>query len=149
MRASLQRALMLVLIVGLVIVVLNFVPAIAEERRILDGRLPLWLAGLAAPIVYVVKKLFGWLGGAGGNRTEQDVRAEQERLKAELARLRAEVADLDARRAAELAALNTRLAEQDQVRRQREADVEAARRRLRESESRLRTGGIIPETDYD
>lgn len=72
-------------------------PAIKEFAQGLSvsSKLPLWLVGLAAPILFVfdrIGKLLGGLFGAGP--TERGIRETNEEIKAKLAQVEREVADL-------------------------------------------------------
>lgn len=104
MGSSFWKILGVVLLVVLVGLALSAATAMNPEIKALavemaaDSHLPIWLVGLAAPIVFVFKKFFG-----GGSSDKLDaLERDNERLKAEQAKLRQEVSTLNGWRDQEL-----------------------------------------------
>ena len=88
----------------------RFASALAAKNK-----LPIWLVGLASPILYVLAKFKDMLGALmGESDTEKDIRAKNEDIKAQLAQLEKSVQSLDAwrkdeidRRMKQIDAINT------------------------------------------
>lgn len=100
----------LVVIVALVLaglmLITFLVPDITKYASALAGKskLPIWLVGLAAPILYVINRLKDMLGGLiGESASERDIREKNEAIKAKLAELEKNVQGLDEWRRSEIA----------------------------------------------
>ena len=60
------------------------------------NKLPIWLVGLASPILYALAKFKDMLGSImGDSNTEKDIRGKNEEIKAKLADLEKSVQSLD------------------------------------------------------
>ena len=118
--------LVLAVVVGLEIATFRNPSILAQAVRMsADSHLPQWLVGLAAPLVYAWKRLFGEWSGAGPKL--DDLARDNARLKDEQARLRQDVSALDgwreqettrqrqeiARIQGDITALNDRIAAND------------------------------------
>lgn len=97
----------IIIIVAMIAMVLitYFVPqvkAVGEELKI-STKLPLWIVGLFAPIIFLFRKIGGAFSGLfGGGATEESIRAENEAIKVEREKLVEEVRKLDEWRNREL-----------------------------------------------
>jgi septal ring factor EnvC (AmiA/AmiB activator) len=104
MGSSFWKILGVVLLVAIVGVALSVATAMNPQIQALavkmaaDSHLPIWLVGLAAPIVFVFKKFFG----AGSSDKLDAIERENEKLKTEQTKLRQEVSALNGWRDQEL-----------------------------------------------
>lgn len=60
-----------------------------------ETKLPLWIVGLFAPILFLFQKIKKWFGGLFQGGTEQAISDENESIKSDLAKLREEVNNLN------------------------------------------------------
>lgn len=110
-------ALVVLVIVAAVMLALTFTvdaihdvaKGIAAERMASLGQVGIVIAGLFAPIVYVLKRLR--LGLFGSSKEERALAARTDELEREIKRLRAEVAGLDKAREQELSVVEARVRE--------------------------------------
>jgi hypothetical protein len=136
----------LVLVAMLLITYLN--PNIKAFASTLAGsKLPLWLVGLAAPILYAFKGLANLLGGlVGEGPTEKTIREKNEAISARLEGLERSVKQLDEWRTREIA---TRM-DAIQAREKQIAPLEARARSLDQSiDDLLRERDQIPTIQDD
>lgn len=85
----------------------KFAAALAAKNK-----LPIWLVGLASPILYALTKFKDMLGGlVGESNTEKDIREKNDAIKAKLEELDKSVKSLDAWRRDEI---NQRMQKIDQ-----------------------------------
>jgi CBS domain containing-hemolysin-like protein len=100
----------IVIIIAIVLVAMAaitfFVPEVKEFAKETAGnsKLPLWIVGLFAPILFFFNAIGRWLKGLiGQGSTEKDIAKENEAIKAEREKLLEEVRRLDEWRTRELA----------------------------------------------
>lgn len=98
-----------------------------------SSHLPLWLMGLAAPIVFVFKKFFG----NGSSEKLDSLENDNRNLKAEQARLRQEVAGLNSWRDQELAKQRAEIA-------RLQGDLDALRSRIEGVNGKIATLQATP-----
>ena len=83
----------------------KFASALAAKNK-----LPIWLVGLASPILYALTKFKDMLASiTGESETEKDIRGKNEEIKAKLADLEKSVQSLDAWRKDEIDRRMTRI----------------------------------------
>ena len=96
---------LVVLFLGAMLLITFLVPDVRTFATGLASRnnLPIWLVGLASPILFALAKLKDLLGGlVGESTTEKDIREKNEAVKAKLADLEQSVNSLDAWRKEEM-----------------------------------------------
>lgn len=107
---QLWRRVVVVLVVlaifAVVMLIITYsVPAAREIAQKLGGAstIGVWLAGLIAPIICLLRKLRGWLSNAlGSSLQETRITEVNEELREQLARIRKDVEEIDSRHAREL-----------------------------------------------
>jgi len=93
--------LLLLVVAGLELVTFRNPQILALAGNMaIESHLPLWLVGLAAPLVFVWKRLFGDSSGAGAKLDALE--KDNNQLKQEQVKLRQDVANLNASRDQEL-----------------------------------------------
>lgn len=105
------------LVLGAMLLITWLVPDVRELARTLSvsSKLPMWLVGLAAPILFLFKKLGGLFGGLlGDSATERDIRTRNEEIKAKLDGLERDVRQLDEWRRTEIGQRRLQVADLDQ-----------------------------------
>lgn len=92
--------ILIVIAAGVMLLITIYIPDVkAFAKSIsLDGKLPFWLVGLAAPILFVLDKIKKFLGGLFQGGTEKEISKENEKIKAEMIELRKSVDDIEQRR---------------------------------------------------
>jgi hypothetical protein len=148
-----SRFVKLLIIIALVLVAMVLItylnPSIKGFASALakGSSLPLWLVGLAAPILYVFKGLANLLGGlVGEGPTEKTIREKNEAISARLEGLERSVKQLDEWRTREIA---TRM-DAIQAREKQIAPLESRARNLDQSiDDLLREREQIPTIQDD
>jgi flagellar motility protein MotE (MotC chaperone) len=90
--------IIIVLVLAAMVLITYTVPGIKEfaVKTAADKKLPLWVVGLFAPIVYLFKRLGEMLSNlVGSSPTEDNIRAKNEEIKAKLDGLEKDVRRLD------------------------------------------------------
>ena len=108
---------LIVLFFGFMLLLTYVSPSIKQYATELSvgSRLPLWIVGLAAPILLLFQKIGNVLGNIfGETNTEKEVRESNEAIKARLAQVETDVKRIDDWRARELAPLYSRIEALDQ-----------------------------------
>jgi hypothetical protein len=151
--ASRGRALVVVVVVvGIfalaLLLVTAFVPPVRDLARSMAGSklgtFGLFLAGLAAPIVYVFKRVAEWFGTLGGETPSGRAIAERSAaIERRMDELRREVAAVDAARQRDLEAYRARLATIED----RLAGLRQRGEQLDEHVARLQAAPARQETD--
>lgn len=59
------------------------------------NKLPLWIIGLFAPLLFVFQKIKKWFGGLFQGGTQEEIREENESIKEDLKKLRLDVNNLN------------------------------------------------------
>ncbi len=148
-RTLLILLLVLIVMGGVLLLLSWFVPELKSLAKgiSMDGDLPFWIAGLAAPIVYVYRKLTGDIGklfASGAGERVEAIQASREDLRKEVDELlqwrrdtlRQEIQSMQATRA-EMDSLRTRLS-------QVQTEMEMVKSRTREEKT-----GAVTEKQTD
>jgi cell division protein FtsB len=98
--------LVVLAIVAVMMLIITYsVPAVREIAQKLGGpsTIGVWLAGLIAPVIYLLRNLRGWLSNVlGSSLQERRITEENEKLREQLAQIRKDVEGIDSRHAREL-----------------------------------------------
>ncbi|QQS06316.1 MAG: hypothetical protein IPK50_05330 [Fibrobacterota bacterium] len=148
-RTLLILLLVLILVGGVLLLLSWFVPELKSLAKdiSMDGDLPIWIAGLAAPIVYVYRRFtegIGKLFSSGASQKVEAISSSREDLRKEVDELlqwrrdtlRQEIQSMQATRA-EMDSLRTRLS-------QVQTEMEMVKSRTREEKT-----GAVTEKQTD
>lgn len=141
MSRSAKTAVMILVLLAAMLLVTLLVPEVRAfaSRLASTSGLPIWLVGLAAPILFALQKLGGLLGGVfGDSATERDIRARNEAIRTRLDAVERDVRRLDEWRQSAIGEERRRIAGF-------EDEIAARQARVRTLEASI--GAMIAERD--
>lgn len=117
MSRLLKTIIIITIFLVAMVLITYLVPEVKEYAKGIahDSKLPIWLVGLFAPILYLLKIVSDWFKGMfGPGTTEKEIAKENEAIKAEREKLLEEVRRLDEWRTRELALQRNEIAALEQ-----------------------------------